>query len=187
MMKARYFEQAETEGDVVSTAFLGKMYLDGTPATPARNSTAFAMFYKAAQQGDLTAICALGHMYIFGIGVHQNIEKAMGLFDYGVERGSATANLYLGYIYESSSFVWIVRTLFSVGDSPHRYKIAAKHYKVAAHHGELLAVFNLANLHRRGAGVPQSCKIATELFKQTAEHGEWPRKFLEAFLAYEVS
>lgn len=47
---AKYFQIAAEAGNTQAYAFLGKMYLEGTPATPQNNVTALQYFKKAADK-----------------------------------------------------------------------------------------------------------------------------------------
>lgn len=48
-LAAQYFISAAEAGSAIAYAHLGKMFLDGTSATPQDNETAFKHFSKAAQ------------------------------------------------------------------------------------------------------------------------------------------
>lgn len=48
-LAAQYFLSAAEAGSASAYAYLGKMFLDGTTATPQDNETAFKHFTKAAQ------------------------------------------------------------------------------------------------------------------------------------------
>jgi SEL1 protein len=45
-----YFSIAAEAGSANAYAYLGKMYLDGSPSTPQDNSTAFQYFKRAADK-----------------------------------------------------------------------------------------------------------------------------------------
>lgn len=47
---AKYFKIAADAGNTQAYAYLGKMYLEGTLATPQNNLTAFQYFKKAADK-----------------------------------------------------------------------------------------------------------------------------------------
>jgi SEL1 protein len=47
---AKYFRLAAEAGNSQAYAYLGRMYLEGTPATPQNNQTALSFFEKAAEK-----------------------------------------------------------------------------------------------------------------------------------------
>lgn len=47
---AKYFRLAAEAGNSQAYAYLGRMYLEGTPATPQNNQTALNFFEKAAEK-----------------------------------------------------------------------------------------------------------------------------------------
>lgn len=47
---AKYFLIAAEAGNTQAFAYLGRMYLEGTPSTPQSNSTALQYFKKAADK-----------------------------------------------------------------------------------------------------------------------------------------
>lgn len=49
-LASQYFSTAAQAGSTNAYAYLGKMYLDGTSATPQDNATAFQFFKKAADK-----------------------------------------------------------------------------------------------------------------------------------------
>lgn len=47
-------------------------------------------------------------------------------------------------------------------------------------------MYNLALMHATGTGTARNCKLATGLFKNVAERGDWGLFFKEAFDDFEV-
>ena len=56
-------------------------------------------YTKAANQGDVDALCNLGRCYYEGLGVQQNYYKAVEWFNKAANQGHAGAQCYLGYCY----------------------------------------------------------------------------------------
>ena len=70
MMCSRYFISAAEAGNAGAYAFLGKMYLDGTQATPQDNPRAFEFFMKSADKVSQRVLFILLYLpiilYLFG-------------------------------------------------------------------------------------------------------------------------
>lgn len=170
---ARYFSTAAEAGNAQAYAYLGKMYYDGTIATPRDDDVAFAYFKKAADKGNSLGQAGLGLMYLDGRGIKADFNKAFKLFTAAAEQGSVDGQFYLGYMH--------YRGLGHQRD----YKIAAKYFQLASQSGNLLAIYNLAQMHANGIGVTKNCPIAVELFKSVSERGRWSERFMDSYNKYQ--
>jgi SEL1 protein len=63
---AKYFTIAADAGNSQAYGYLGKMYLEGTPATLQNNGTAYQYFKKAAEKGNAVGQAGLGMMFLYG-------------------------------------------------------------------------------------------------------------------------
>ncbi|XP_029418257.1 protein sel-1 homolog 2 isoform X8 [Nannospalax galili] len=76
-----YFLKAAKAGSANAMAFIGKMYLEGNPAAPQNNATAFKYFSMAANKsGQPLAIYYLAEMYASGTGVLRSCRTAVELY-----------------------------------------------------------------------------------------------------------
>lgn len=57
---------------------------------------------------------------------------------------------------------------------------------MATQNSQLLAYYNLANMHATGTGVARNCPIAVDFYKMVAERGKWADRMMEAYIAYRV-
>jgi SEL1 protein len=118
-------------------------------------------------------------------------QKALKLFTMAAEKGLPDAQLYLGQI-------------FFQGLGVRRdFKQALKYFQLASQSGMLalvirreclstylfllgniLAIYNLAQMHAKGTGVIRNCRFAMALYKNVAERGRWAERFMDAYQRY---
>lgn len=167
-----YFSRAADGGNYYAMAYLGKLYLEGSPLIKQDNQTAFRHFKLSADKGNPIGQAGLGMMYFHGSGIEKDYAKALKYFQLSSEQGYVEGHFLLGIMH-----------YFGHG-TPKDYKSAVKYFKVASELGHVLANFNLAQMHATGTGVIRSCQIATELYKNVAERGHWSKMFMEAHSSY---
>ena len=137
----------------------GKKYLDGKEV-PKDYAKAFALFQKAAEQGDAEGQSNLGRMYDRGFGVQQDFAKAMEWYQKAVDQGNAGGQHGMGRMY-------------SIGQGvPQDYKKALEWYQKAAEQGYANAQINIGVMYDNGQGVPQDYKKALEWYQKAAEQGD---------------
>uniref|UniRef100_A0A915D677 Ribosomal protein S5 C-terminal domain-containing protein n=1 Tax=Ditylenchus dipsaci TaxID=166011 RepID=A0A915D677_9BILA len=134
-------------GNTQAYGYLGKMYLEGTSATPQNNVTAFQYFKKAADKGNAVGQSGLGMMFLYGYGVKTDPHKALKLFTLAAEQGLADAQLHLGQMHFQGLGV------------KRDFKQALKYFQLASQSGHILAVYNLAQMHSKGTGVMRNCQV----------------------------
>lgn len=131
---SKYFTIAAEAGNIQAYGYLGKMYLQGTEATPQNNATAFNYFKKAADKGNPIGQSGIALMLLYGYGVKADEHKALKLFQLAAEQGHADAQLHLGQMYYQGLGV------------RRDFKQALKFFQLASQSGNLLAVYNLAQM-----------------------------------------
>ena len=99
-----------------------------------------AFLRGAADEGDSAAQFTLANHYYRGLGVQQDLEKALALYSKAADQGLAAAENRLGIIYERGLGV------------PQSYGRAMTFYRKAAVQGNALAQFNLGMLYETGKG-----------------------------------
>lgn len=102
----------------------------------------------------------IGYMYQFGRGVNQNYEKAVELYQKGVDLGDAGACLNLGYMYNEGLGV------------NQDYQKAVELYQKACDLGDADAFCNLGAMYYNGQGVNQDKQKALQLYKKACDMGD---------------
>ena len=110
-----------------------------------------------------------------------HLERGLAILRNAAEKGNADAQFTLGAIYAGCRFdvkepYFGDHTMFWEKND---LKRAAYWYTLAAKQGHVMALNNLGNAYRKGAGVEQNLVKATELIINAAEHGN-----LHAQLSY---
>ena len=156
-------------------ANLGHMYLHGFarpgPGEAAAGAgartpdyaKALEMFEVAKKNGNSHGFAGLGVMYLWGMGVEQDVTEALKNLKKGAEAGNAIAHYNLGVLYLGAGVK---------GTEAHRnFRAAAQHFTVASQAGHLHSKHKLANMYLHGIGTDENCDNAAKLFKQVAEAG----------------
>lgn len=76
--------------------YLGDIYL---MRDSSKTEAAVRAYYGAAKAGDLAAYAALAKIYLEGIGVDQDEERALNYYRYAAEQGYAPAQYVIGVMY----------------------------------------------------------------------------------------
>lgn len=100
-MARRYFYQAAAQGNAVSMAYLGQIYVDGLGVAQ-NNETALEYFRKASEMGNPAGIHGLGYMYFHGLGVKKDVQLALSYFKKAAAAGYAESMFFLGTLYQST-------------------------------------------------------------------------------------
>ncbi|KAL5108440.1 hypothetical protein TcWFU_001101 [Taenia crassiceps] len=166
-------QRAAESGSSLAMAYLGEMYLVGSPQVPRDEALALNYLQRAVSAGNPMALTGLGLAYLHGrAGLTPDPVKAMDLFVKAADQGWPEAQLQLGLLF--------MGTLGWKAD----YKMALKYFTLASQQGNTLAFYNLGQMHATGMGVFRSCNTATELFKNVAERGRWSQLLTSAYLEY---
>ncbi|XP_067942796.1 protein sel-1 homolog 1-like [Watersipora subatra] len=168
-----YFLQASKGGDAMADAYVGRMYAEGVGNVEKDYETAYEYFYKSAEQENPIGQCGLGMLYLKGHHVAKDPAKAFYYFQKSSEKNWVDAHLQLGLMYFRGE-----------GGVKLEPKLALKYFNLAAQGGNVLGLFNLAQMHAAGMGVMRSCHIAVELYKNVAERGPWSKLLMEGFDFY---
>ncbi|KAK9763212.1 ERAD-associated protein [Basidiobolus ranarum] len=151
-------------------AMLGEMYRRGE-ATPQDYTAAHMWYSRGAKQNDPIALNGLGVMYLEGIVVEKNVEKAIEKFKLAAEKKNPEAQVNLGL-------------LFLNAPKP-EYKSAYYQFASAHKHKYFPAYYYLAEMYYNGQGLERSCQKAVTLYKIVSERGDWLHSpFPEAYRTY---
>lgn len=121
--------------------------------------TAYKVFSRLAQEGDVEAQHNLAVLYKQGKGVMKDAKKAAQWFRKAADKGLADAQYYLGHMYDTGQ---------GVEQSP---GYAVVWYRKAAEQGNALAQTNLGVLYASGQGVKQDLIQAYVWFSVAAAQG----------------
>ncbi|KAK8842043.1 hypothetical protein M9Y10_026261 [Tritrichomonas musculus] len=185
-----YLKQAFQLGDPVAMLNLGILYNEGIIE---QNYVKAREYFEIAAAYDIPgAIYNLGFIYLLGLGVERDYQKARKFFEKLEKReNNSLALLNLAYIYLGGLGVPkdIPRTM-------HYYELAAKQ-------GNATALLNLGTMYSQGNGVEQNYEKAIEYYKKSAklqnsfaylclgdlyENGKGvPQDYLKAKKYYEIS
>ncbi len=118
-------------------------------------------FQKAMEAGNLIATRLMGWFYQDGLGVEEDIHKAIALYQKCADAGDVEAKTMLADIY---------RFGFSgVMKDPEK---AIRLYREAADAGDLSAMVSLGSIYSYGHDVPRDEKVAFEWYRKAAEMGD---------------
>jgi len=117
-------------------------------------------YHKAAIKGNVVAQQLLGSLYMNGLGVEQDITKAIYWFQKAADQDEAIAQYYLGILY-----------LKGDGVEPDTSKAVHWLHK-SAEQGDSLAQYQLGYMYLNGKGVEKKYFMATHWFRKAAEQRE---------------
>ena len=122
-------------------------------------TTAAAILYLLADQGNADAQFALGTMYSNGRGVPQDYAEAVKWYRKAADQGTVGAQFNLGLMYSAGQGV------------PQDDAEAVKWYRKAADQGNANAQFGLGLMYGDGWGVPQDYAEAVKWYRKAADQG----------------
>ncbi len=105
-----------------------------------KEKKAYETFFTAAKSGDIDAQMILGEMYLDGIGIKIDHQKALFWLSKAAKSGDVEAQYLLGFMYDNGLEV--------AQDS----KRAVNWYTKAALQGDVLSQYNLAVIYKEGKG-----------------------------------
>ncbi|CAO0800285.1 unnamed protein product [Mucor circinelloides] len=152
-----------------AAGYLGLMYWRGE-GVKADEKTAHKWFQLGVELGDSTSQNNLGMMYLDGIVVARNRDKAIEYFKKaaGQENPNAQVNLAMEYAQSEASMPLAIGLFTKAADAKH-----------------LLAYWYLAHMNEQGMTPRPSCRVAVSYYKAIAERGDWLNPTVEdAYAAY---
>lgn len=115
---------------------------------------------RLARHGDRRAQFILGKVYLGGVGVTEDHNKAVSWFRKSANQGYPVAQTILGNLYYSGSSIL-----------PRDYTEAVKWYRLAAGKGFAEAQYMLGLIYTMGRGVPVDYEKAAQWHRRAAEQG----------------
>ena len=105
-----------------------------------KEQKAYDAFFLSAKSGDIDSQMILGEMYLDGIGVKIDHEKAFFWLSKAAGNGDIEAQYLLGFMYENGIKVAV------------NIPRAVTLYKKAAKQGDILSQYSLAMIYKEGKG-----------------------------------
>jgi len=141
---------------------LGLKYASGSPGLVPSHKKAARLWHRAADLGDVMAMCFLGSAYYYGRGVKLDKKKAVKFYRMPADQGMADAQFNLG------------RAFFKGHGVALDYVEAARLYKLAADQGHTEAETQLGVMYQcKGLpGVAQDFTEGNRLLKRAAAKGD---------------
>jgi TPR repeat protein len=147
------YTEAEDAGNVGGTYGLGLLYRETDP------ERAIAYLEQAAAKGRPNALTAIADMYRVGMGVEVNPETARDYYERAIAAGDIGApSMGLAALYRGPAL-----------RDPER---ALGYFEQAAATGRGTALSGLADMYRRGDGVPRDLGRARDYYEQALEAGD---------------
>ena len=150
-----------------TTLSANEMYSKANELAKARDHTQAVEWYqKAAEEGCLDAMVALGDSYYHGCGVEKSYDIALRWWYEAAIEGSATAMCCLG----------------READIRRDYKNAIRWYKRAAQYDNTFAIDRVGTAYYHGLGVDKDVAESVKWFTKSAELGEIHSQHYLAFI-----
>lgn len=154
----RILEKA-TAGDVISQYELGVLYKERALGK-GKEKDAWSYFLRAAGLGYRGGEFHLGECYYEGIGVEQNLEKAVTCYKRALAHGSMEAADALG-------------TMAVLGEGmPADEKAAFTYFRTAVKGGYIASLYKLGDCYYYGRGTAQDFGRARDLFEKAWDNGD---------------
>ncbi|WP_275542058.1 tetratricopeptide repeat protein [Helicobacter sp. 13S00477-4] len=122
--------------------------------------TAFKLFSQSCDEGNPAGCFAVGTMYMNGVGIRTDVQKATRYYEMGCSGGDATACANLAMIYD-----------FQKKSDENNKEKAAQLYMTGCQGGDVLACNNLAWMYANGEGVQKDYFKAIQYYKYACEAG----------------
>lgn len=188
------YEKAAAQGQASAESQLARIYLEGGAGIKTDYAAAMHWAQKAATDGDSRGYLYLGKIYMQGLGVPVDLDRAANYFSKGVQAGDMKAPRYLGLLAQmqdddATAFKWFtegaeagdITSQFYLGRCyeigagvTQDYTQAMRWYQAAAQRTDHVGSDGMvgeAGLYARGLGVPQDLDKAKALYEQAAALG----------------
>lgn len=164
-----WLNQAIAQGESSAMYALAKIYLKGLDYIKPNPELAVSLLRKAFAAGDKRSGCALGDCLLHGVGVEQDVEAALKLFEESYPFGLVS----LGDIYLKGD---VVDQDFSQARGYYKQAILANLYEVCR---------PLGHIYEYGLGIPVNRSRAQEVYELGIEHGDQASRLALADLCFE--
>jgi len=146
--------------DLRNAYLLGRSYDIGD-----QHEKSFIYLKAAAERGYRIAQNNLGVLYLDGLGVAQDVEKAAYWYHQSAEQGDQVAQTNLGVLYREGTGV------------PQSMEVAFSWFELAARTRDWYAQFNMGYMYLNGFGVDRDPELAFDWFMVSARQNYEPAMF----------
>lgn len=199
----KYFSKAAKSEYVPALINLGTLYQQ-----TGEFKDAFKVYFKAAEKGSPEAMLITGEMYENGIGVKQDVKKAVIWYGKASKSGIQEAEIKLERIemhkgarsledspntfrkIKEMALAGNVELQFELAECYYtgtyvqqNYDEALVYYTMAANHGHVKAKSILGEMYTRGQGTEEDLSMALKYFLESANEG-WPISMLNTGIFY---
>lgn len=136
------------------------LYFGMEAAKKGNYAAAFDFFVQSCDSGNPAGCFAVGTMYMNGVGIQTDLQKAERYYQLGCSGGDATACSNLAMIYD-------YKEQASASDKEKALQL----YMTGCQGGDVLACNNLAYMYANGDGVPKDYFKAIQYYKFACEAG----------------
>ncbi len=190
----KLFTAAAADGKPEAMVQIAQIYLEGEKGVAQDYAAAMEWAQKAADAGAGRGNLLLGQIWMKGLDVPADPDKALEYFKMADATGDMKAGRYIGLIAQqkgdaSTAAQWFRRSA-ELGDitsqyylghayetgagAPQDYVAAMAWYQKSASRGDIIAsdgMVGMAGLYERGLGVPQDMTKAVAVYQQAAGLG----------------
>jgi TPR repeat protein len=160
----RNLQKAEAEENGFASWLLGLLYQDGIHTIPADPDKSYCYYLKALSLGCNYAGISLANLYVQGIGVEKNLQKAIEYYQPLCDANESTALCNLALIYLE-------------GDQSGIRRDVAKGFQLmsqSAQLGDPRGCYYLGFLYLKGVGTPADLSNCLKYFRKAAAKGHSP-------------
>lgn len=143
-------------GDTEAQALVGNFCIIGKGGFPVNYERALHYSVRAAEKGHPVAQTNMGQIYLRGLGVEKDREKAMGYLEKAMDQGFMKSFRYAGIYYAESG----------------QFSTAAAFYEMGAQRGDITSQFLLGQCYEDGVGVEQNIEKAIHWYRISARRGD---------------
>ena len=140
------------------------------PQKPRISEDKLAAIRASAERGEGKGLLALGVLYLKGIGVEQNADKAVEYLTRAAGKDAPRAHYNLALMYARGDGV------------AQNADLAQHYYTLAAKAGHVQAQYNLGYFYSYGGETTPNGKLAAEWYERAARQGYAPAQYNLAFL-----
>lgn len=158
LMAMRWFQEAE-QYDYLSTREIYDIMCELGRDVPPDNETAYKHYSADCQRNDPVAQWKLGACYAYGLGIEQNWNKAIAMYDKSAQQGYALAQFHLAECFRCGRGV------------PQDYAKAFELYQKAAEQGLAYAQYRAGDCLYSGWGVEANKSQGIAYLKRAANSG----------------
>ncbi|GFE53399.1 Sel1 repeat domain-containing protein [Babesia ovis] len=164
----KYWETKAGAGDPLAMYEMAKLMEDD----PAADETVAELYKSASKKGVVAATRDVGLCYLNGVGVPQNVEKAVEHLTVAAQQGDQEAAKFLGYVYYSG-----IANPQEGKPVARDLKLAAKYFAQAARHEMPEAMYFMGEIYNKnennilGATTPKHASKALAMYAAAADYG----------------